>query len=140
MLLRRCMISVAGPPPTPNAPREPLALAELLAAQSESVLLNTSTDAGSGHAVVGDAGNVDAGERRAQLQGIHAANVVNHVVVSLHRAFRRIDSGEIDAVAVVAMDQVVMNVEIELIKAGGVCRAAARTCRAATNETAARGK
>ena len=64
-----------------------------------------------------------------KLQRVHAANVVNHVVVSLHRAFRRIDRSKVDSIAVVAMDQVVMHVEIVLVEAGGVCGAAARSAK-----------
>jgi len=59
ILLRRFINSVDGPPPTPNAPREPLALEELLAAQSESVLLNTCTVPVPALPVVGDPRHVE---------------------------------------------------------------------------------
>src|SRR5262249_15583840 len=74
--------------------------------------------------VVGNAGNVDAGERSALLQWIHAAYVIDHVVVGLHRPLGGIDSGEVDAVAVVAVDQVVVNMKIELVETRGIPGAA----------------
>src|SRR5438270_8726690 len=77
-----------------------------------------------GSAVIGDSRNVDAGEGRTQLQGIHTADVIDDVVVSLNGTFRRIDGRKVDAVAVVAMDQIVMHMEIELVESGGVATAA----------------
>ena len=46
--------------------------------------------------------------------------MIDHVVVSLDRPLGRIHGGKVDAVAVVAMDQIVMNVQVVLIKPSGI--------------------
>jgi len=50
--------------------------------------------------------------------------VVHDVVIGFNRAFGWVDGGKVDAVSVVAMDQIVMYVNVKLVKACGVTRAA----------------
>src|SRR4029077_2805838 len=69
----------------------------------------------SGRAIIRNVREIDAGKACTELERVHAADVVDYVVVSLHRAFGRIDRGEIDSVTVVAVNQVVMHVQIKLI-------------------------
>ena len=55
--------------------------------------------------------------------------MINDIVIGFHGAFGRIDRGEIDAVTVIAMNQIVMHMEIELVEAGGVAGATARRAK-----------
>ena len=95
--------------------------------------------AGAGRAGVRDPRNINAGESAAAIFRIGHANVVDHVVIGLHRALAGIDGGKVDSVAAIAMDQIVMNMEIELIVACLVTARRSPAGTAATNGTARRG-
>src|SRR5579864_2465869 len=79
-----------------------------------------------GTAMIGDPRNINAGKRAAMIFRISHANVVDHVVIGLHGALAGIDGGKVNSVTAIAMNQVVMDVEIKLVAAGFVAAATAR--------------
>src|SRR5579859_5443824 len=76
-------------------------------------------------AVVRDPCNIDAGKRAALVFRIGHANVVDNIVIGLHRALAGINRGKINSVAAIAVNQIVMDVEIKLIAASFVAAATA---------------
>ena len=63
------------------------------------------------------------------MQWVHSSNVVNHVVIGLDDALGWINRCKVDAVTVIAMNQIVMDVQIVLVVAGFVAGAAAGTAQ-----------
>src|SRR5258708_4120880 len=75
-----------------------------------------------GTAGVRDPRNINTGECAAVILRVGHANVVDHVVIGLHRALAGVDRGKIYAVTAVAMHQIVMDMKVELTASRLVAR------------------
>ena len=138
MLLRRRIVSPCATAHAESAART-IGVSRVIGAAVVQRVVENFHCAGAGAAGVRDPRQINAGESAAAIFRIGHANVVDHVVISFHRALAGIDGGKVYSVAAIAMDQIVMNMEIELIVASLVtcCRSPAGI--AATNGTAPRG-
>jgi len=53
-----------------------------------------------------------------------ASDITDDIVVNQHRAFGRIDGRQDDAIANIAMNEIVVDKQVELVEAGGIGRTA----------------